>query len=204
MTLNSEGLEKTWRFDIQHGPEGEAAFAWVYAGKDLVATMRTHHAESVVEAMNRRALPPVDGLEVVAWKMPGAKVTLGKAGWAFMTRHENPEDYEPGQYEALQAEIAAAIPLVALSQASSVIAGLKDERDEAIRRGEDQWAGWVKEEVARKAAEARISSLEEEIKRLREIVKAVAHIGVDFGFGPYELEHHFIEDARQTLEDHNG
>src|SRR5688572_12348644 len=31
---------------------------------------------------------------------------------------------------------------------------------------------------------------------VREIIEAVAHIGVDFGFGPYELEDKFIEMAR--------
>jgi hypothetical protein len=31
---------------------------------------------------------------------------------------------------------------------------------------------------------------------VREIIEAVAHIGVDFGFGPYELEDKFIEQAR--------
>jgi len=32
-----------------------------------------------------------------------------------------------------------------------------------------------------------------------EIVKAVAHIGVDFGYGRYELEAHHIDNARAIL-----
>ena len=43
-----------------------------------------------------------------------------------------------------------------------------------------------------------------EVKRMEPIVQAVAHIGVDFGFGPYELEEHFIEDARSALSQNKG
>lgn len=33
-------------------------------------------------------------------------------------------------------------------------------------------------------------------EKLMGIVKAVAHIGVDFGYGKYELEQSFIDEAR--------
>ena len=42
---------REWRYKIQHGPDGEANYAWVYHGKELVATMRTHHAIAVVRAL---------------------------------------------------------------------------------------------------------------------------------------------------------
>lgn len=41
-----------WRYDIQYGPEGEANYAWVYSGKGMVATCKTHHAIAIVNAMN--------------------------------------------------------------------------------------------------------------------------------------------------------
>ena len=40
----------------------------------------------------------------------------------------------------------------------------------------------------------------EHIAELEEIVKAVAHIGVDFGYGKYELESGKIDDARTLME----
>jgi hypothetical protein len=38
------------------------------------------------------------------------------------------------------------------------------------------------------------------IAELEVIVKAVAHIGVDFGYGKYELEPGIIDDARTLME----
>ena len=35
--------------------------------------------------------------------------------------------------------------------------------------------------------------------KIRELIKAVAHIGVDFGYGKYELEDKHIEVARNWL-----
>lgn len=35
-----------------------------------------------------------------------------------------------------------------------------------------------------------------------ELVEAVAHIGVNFGFGEYELEQKYIETARKLLTEH--
>ena len=39
--------------------------------------------------------------------------------------------------------------------------------------------------------------LRKRIAELEVIAKAVAHIGVDFGYGVYEIENKHIEDARQ-------
>jgi len=41
---------------------------------------------------------------------------------------------------------------------------------------------------------------QDEIDKLRVIVKAVAHIGIDFGYGTYELEEKYITQARELVE----
>lgn len=41
-----------WRYDIKYGPEGEANYAWVYRGNDMVATMKTYHAHEICKQMN--------------------------------------------------------------------------------------------------------------------------------------------------------
>ena len=38
------------------------------------------------------------------------------------------------------------------------------------------------------------------IKELEEIVKAVAHIGIDFGYGKFELDQTHIDKARKLYE----
>jgi hypothetical protein len=48
-----------------------------------------------------------------------------------------------------------------------------------------------------------IQRQEDRIAELKEIVKAVAHIGVDFGYGKYELEAGKIDDARTLMEQDN-
>ncbi|NHT75890.1 hypothetical protein G8E10_09380 [Rhizobiaceae bacterium CRRU44] len=44
--------EKLWRYGIQHGSEGEANYAWVYRGQDMIATMKTHIAKEICDRMN--------------------------------------------------------------------------------------------------------------------------------------------------------
>jgi hypothetical protein len=44
---------------------------------------------------------------------------------------------------------------------------------------------------------AEIEDLKDKIAELEEIAKAVAHIGIDFGYGVYEIETKHIESARQ-------
>ena len=45
-----------WRHEIQHGPEGEANYAWVYdALGEMVCTAKTYHAEAIVARMNTTA-----------------------------------------------------------------------------------------------------------------------------------------------------
>jgi hypothetical protein len=45
-----------------------------------------------------------------------------------------------------------------------------------------------------------ILCLKDKIAELEAIVKAVAHIGVDFGYGKYDLEAGIIDDARTLME----
>lgn len=40
----------------------------------------------------------------------------------------------------------------------------------------------------------------ERAQRMREIVKAVAHVGIDFGYGTYELQQDIIDKARELYE----
>ena len=42
-----------WRYEIQHGPDGEANYAWVYRGKEMICTTKTHHAIAIVSALTR-------------------------------------------------------------------------------------------------------------------------------------------------------
>ena len=40
----------------------------------------------------------------------------------------------------------------------------------------------------------------ERVVKLEEVVKAVAHIGVDFGYGKYEIQEEDIKKARELLD----
>ena len=57
---------------------------------------------------------------------------------------------------------------------------------------------WSMDDYSREA-----KKLEDRIAELEEIVKAVAYIGVDFGYGKYELEAGKIDDARTLMEQDN-
>ena len=50
-----------------------------------------------------------------------------------------------------------------------------------------------------KALEAENERLTKQLSERDEIIKAVAHIGIDFGYGKYELEEKFIDMARAAL-----
>jgi hypothetical protein len=49
-------------------------------------------------------------------------------------------------------------------------------------------------------ANIKIAELEKELKETREICDAVAHVGVDFGYGVYVLEDSVIHRSRLILE----
>ena len=66
----------------------------------------------------------------------------------------------------------------------------KEDRLYKLSKGSDT-AMWAHDEIVMQ--DSRIAELEA-------IVKAVAHIGVDFGYGKYELEAGIIDDARTLME----
>lgn len=51
-----------------------------------------------------------------------------------------------------------------------------------------------------KGATEEISELKDRVKELEDIVNAVAHVGIDFGYGKYELETSKIDTARKLME----
>lgn len=55
----------------------------------------------------------------------------------------------------------------------------------------------MNEEIERMKAEKRL--LEERLREAHKIVKAVAHVGIDFGYGVYELEPYLIDEARELF-----
>lgn len=57
---------------------------------------------------------------------------------------------------------------------------------------------------ARDTGRTYIEFLEEKIDAMKEIITAVAHVGVDFGYGCFELTHEHIENARGLLEKENN
>ncbi|UWL62245.1 hypothetical protein NIK97_20565 [Brucella pseudintermedia] len=63
---------KPWRYEIKYGPEGEDAYSWVYDDHGaMVATMKTHKAKQIVDAMNTRPAPAATdtGLETVEYQV---------------------------------------------------------------------------------------------------------------------------------------
>tara|TARA_B100001142_G_C14333509_1_gene654994 strand:- start:597 stop:815 length:219 start_codon:yes stop_codon:yes gene_type:complete len=48
----------------------------------------------------------------------------------------------------------------------------------------------------------RILELKRQLEEAREIVKAVAHIGIDWGYGKFELNQDHIDKARKLYEEH--
>lgn len=49
---------KPWRYEIKYGPDGEDSYSWVYDDHGaMVATMKTHKAKQIVDAMNTRPAP---------------------------------------------------------------------------------------------------------------------------------------------------
>lgn len=208
--LNSEGLEKAVAQAIFDPGATEG-----YKGD---RTLTEWQVQAVMRAITSHtpALPPVDGLEVVAWDVAPKGLPA-----------------EPTKSHSFVAEIerqgGSITPLIALSQASSVIEGLKEanealmrertslietkreqierltkERDEAVDNGHD-WFNVSQDRMER------ISSLEEENKRLREALKPIAeeadhaelNAGHDGPLGQY-VAYDVLCAARQALGDHNG
>lgn len=59
--------EPAWRYEIQHGPDGETDWAWVYdAENNLVCTAKTYHAAAIVRASSPPATPAGLGADEIA------------------------------------------------------------------------------------------------------------------------------------------
>ena len=43
---------RLWSYDIQHGPNGEEIYAWLYYHNLMVCTVKVHHARLIVKAVN--------------------------------------------------------------------------------------------------------------------------------------------------------
>ena len=63
---------KPWRYEIKYGPDGEDSYSWVYDDHGaMVATMKTHKAKQIVDAMNTRPAPAATdtGLETAEYQV---------------------------------------------------------------------------------------------------------------------------------------
>ena len=49
----------------------------------------------------------------------------------------------------------------------------------------------------------KIQALERQLAEARELIKAVAHIGIDWGYGKFELNQDHIDKARKLYEAHD-
>ena len=49
----------------------------------------------------------------------------------------------------------------------------------------------------------KIQDLERQLEEARELIKAVAHIGIDWGYGKFELNQDHIDKARKLYEAHD-
>ena len=91
-----DGRGEAWRYEIQHGPDGETNYAWVYDDHGvMVGTMRTHHAIAIVALTHPAPAPGPAGeagdlIEPVAeawkvtfnggrtWHLENIKPTIGQ------------------------------------------------------------------------------------------------------------------------------
>lgn len=152
---------KPWKYDIQYGPEGEANYAWVYDDLgDMIATMKTHKAKEIVERMNTRAVAPVEGLET--WKFHAPH-----NGSAKMIQSDNGEWVPRSQAEEL---LAAKDKIIERHREAQVI--LSKQLNEVIADNAAKDADFKKLEDAWYEAEGKISDLEADNKRLREVIAA--------------------------------
>lgn len=173
--LNSEGLEKAVAQAIFDPGATEG-----YKGD---RTLTEWQVQAVMRAITSHtpALPPVDGLEVVAFRHP-------EAGWAHV------------QYSEIDMHCRKdglrPIPLVALSQASSVIAGLRARTWPT--EAEFQYGQPVEKYTGEARWDGRIVSAYLTTKGSLRYVVEVDPQGFQMIAIPGQLR------ARQALEDHNG
>lgn len=108
-----------------------------------------------VEGFRRLSLVRGGGLED---SKDGDYVRFDQAEALIAAKDARIEDLEQGRAEFADHYIKENETLTAR------VEGLETERDEAIRRGEDQWAGWVKEEALRKALEIQLTAVRKSLE----------------------------------------
>ncbi|GAA4169340.1 hypothetical protein [Shinella granuli] len=77
-----ERVTGAWHYEIQYGPEGEANYAWLYRGAEMVATMKTHHAAALTAALEVEqpvAVEPVGEAEELPGSNDGFTIAVFKA-----------------------------------------------------------------------------------------------------------------------------
>lgn len=66
-------MSSRWRYEIQHGPDGEDAYAWVFDDQGvMVCTAKLHHAFMIVGSINNDEMltikaPPIPSLLQREW-----------------------------------------------------------------------------------------------------------------------------------------
>lgn len=107
-----------WRYEIKHGPDGEANYAWLYRGDEMVATMRTHHAvylasvPSAIAEKDKRVAELRDGMEDLGSKYLQAK-------------------FEAARLRALLAEAREVKSLVPTQRVDQIVGTADPTEDEA-------------------------------------------------------------------------
>jgi hypothetical protein len=78
-----------WRYEVQHGPDGETNYAWVYdENNNLVCTAKTHHAMAIVDG-TRLSAPVEQAGEVAAWRYEIKHGPDGEANYAWVYDEKN-------------------------------------------------------------------------------------------------------------------
>jgi hypothetical protein len=124
----SERATYGWRYEIQHGPDGEANYAWLYRGNEMIATMKTHHAAALTAAL---AAQTQKGVEVpVAWRCKDFA-----DGWILDHSERSASEYQR-KTGCLVQPLFCAPPSI-----SALIENLPDERIRFIVDAKDVAAG---------------------------------------------------------------
>jgi len=150
---------KPWRYEIKYGPEGEDAYSWVYDDHGaMVATMKTHKAKQIVDAMNTRPAPAATdtGLETVGYRYRH----VDYVNWTYSeSKHPRPDIHNE--------------ELVTRSQAEEVLAAERAK----VRHWQEQYTEMHSQFIdLAKSAEADNAAKDARIKELEHVVKSSGKI----------------------------
>jgi hypothetical protein len=141
----------------------------------------------------RYVMVPADQaeLEVVVWRYCDHDINGDPWPWEYVPREPRHD----------HAEVEA---LVTLFQATTLLAA-KDAEIERLAQVAAFWENnWKQERDLKVEAITAYRAAEASLAKAVEIIEAVAHIGVDFGYGPYEVEDEYIDAARAFLSEHRS